>query len=260
MPLDRAAGVTRADQLAETCQSRQERSVAVVRMTDGEARDLLGRIGWLSRTPPGFRSAVLAITNIRRFPADTSFIVAGDALGGCWAVANGQVDLVSGRSAPDAPPSHIAHPGSWWGAAPLFGRPRFAGMTARTDVTLGQVPLPAMRALLEDHPGWWRHIGELVLEQAELASGAAADLLIRDSQRLAVAVMLRLSDCRHADPQRSAPWGFRISQEHLAEMCNLSRQSLGLLLRDLERRGLVHLGYREVILRDTGALRAIVDG
>lgn len=232
----------------------------MARLTEDGARNLLGSIGWLSRMPNDFRMAVQNAMIVRRYPSDKAFILAGDELGGCWGVADGQVDLTSGRSTPDSPPAHIAHAGSWWGAAPLFDRPRFAGMTTRSDVTLGHVPLPAMRGLLDRNPGWWRHIGELTLDHADLASGAVADLLIPDSLRLSVAVLLRIADCRHADPKRSPPWGVRISQEHFAEMCNMSRQNLGLLLRELERRDLIHLGYREIILNDTKALREIVDG
>lgn len=228
-------------------------------MNEQQARSTLGRIGWLSRMPADFREAVLAVMVVRSYPPDTSFILAGDAGGGLWAVIDGQADLTSGSSTADSPPAHIGHAGSWWGPAPLFDRPRIASMTTRSDAVLGQVPLPAIRHMLTVNPGWWRHIGDLVLDHADLAAGGLADLLIADSRRRCIAVLLRLCDCRRRNPDRPGPWGVTIPQEHLAEMANLSRQTVGPMLRDLAEEGLIAVRYRGLVLTDPARLRAIVD-
>jgi CRP-like cAMP-binding protein len=228
-------------------------------VNEQQARSTLSRMGWLSRMPADFREAVLALLVVRAHPPDTSFILAGDDGGGLWAVIHGQADLTSGNSTADSPPAHIGHAGSWWGPAPLFDRPRIASMTTRSEAILGQVPLPVMRQLLTMNPSWWRHIGDLVLDHADLAAGGLSDLLIPDSRRRCIAVMLRLCDCRRRDPDRPSPWGVTLPQEHLAEMANLSRQTVGPLLRDLATEELIELHYRGLTLRDPEKLRKIVD-
>lgn len=228
-------------------------------MPQTDPQTLLAADGWFSRTPPAFQRAMFDIAVWREVGAGSTIIMAGDHGGGLWAVARGQIDIASALSTPDAPPSHIGQPGSWWGAAPLFGRPRNASATTRTPALLAQFPLAGVTALLAREPGWWQHFGALVTELMELASGAASDLLIREARQRCIAVLLRVTDCRARDPARPPPYSVTLSHTDLALMSNLSRYPVGVILRELERDGLVELRYRTITVAQPAKLRTIID-
>ena len=228
-------------------------------MRHADSQMLLTGTGWLSRTPPAFQRAMFDMGVWREVDAGSTIIMAGDNGGGLWAVARGQIDIVTALSTPDAPPAHIGQPGSWWGAAPVFGRPRNASATTRTPALLAQFPLAGLNAMLVHKPGWWQYLGALVLDLMELASGAASDLLIRNARQRCIAVLLRVTDCRARDPLRPPPYSVTLSHSDLALMANLSRYPVGEILRDLDREGLIELGYRTITVVDGARLREIVD-
>jgi CRP-like cAMP-binding protein len=228
-----------------------------VEIADATAR--LRSSGWLSRQPAGFQQAIVAIIVWRKVEAGAAVIIAGDADGGLWGVASGLVDLTSALSTADSPPSHIGHPGSWWGPAPAFGRSRNSSVTARTTALLALVPQGALEALLAANPGWWRCVGDLAVELMELALGSFADLLIRDSRLRCVAVLLRVAGCRFGPPPPPGEITVPLAQDEFAAMTNLSRGSAGGVLRELEAEGLIGLGYRHVTLFDPLRLRQLLD-
>lgn len=214
--------------------------------------------GWLSRTPPAFQDAMLGIAVWSVVEPGISVIIAGVQGGGIWGVADGQVDITSGLSTAESPPAHIGHAGSWWGAAPVFGRPRIASMTIRSTAMLVQLPLVALNAQLDRNPAWWRHVGDLVVEHMELASVGMADLLIRNSRRRCVAVLLRIASRRLGMPASESAATVSVSHDDFAAMANLSRHTSGEILRELEADGLITLGYRSITLREPASLQAIV--
>jgi CRP/FNR family transcriptional regulator, cyclic AMP receptor protein len=219
---------------------------------------LLARQGWLSRQPDDFQHAIFGIIIWREVSTGTSIIIAGDLDGGLWGVESGQVDITSGLSTPDSPPAHVGHPGSWWGPATLLDRPRNASVTARTPAVLALVPLTAMKALLDANPGWWRSVADLTMDLVELVGSGLADLLIRDSRLRCIAVLLRISNCRYGPLMTSGEVTTPLAQDEFAAMANLSRGSVGEVLRSLEADGLISLGYRNVTLHDPSRLRAFL--
>lgn len=81
-----------------------------------------------------------------------------------------------------------------------------------------------------------------------------------DSRRRCIAVLLRAAGQRSGDI-RSAPdsHDVGVSQNALAAMSNMSRQTTGNLLRGLAAEGYLELGYRSIMLRDATGLRALLD-
>jgi CRP-like cAMP-binding protein len=72
--------------------------------------------------------------------------------------------------------------------------------------------------------------------------------------------LLRLANQRFANrPDGSMP-EIQMTQETLAQMTNLSRGSISLIVGDLTERGLISVGYRAIQLIDVDRLRALADG
>ena len=87
----------------------------------------------------------------------------------------------------------------------------------------------------------------------------AADLLIRDSERRCAAVLLRMAGRRFADPDDTTPVDALLTQDELAGAANMSRNSVGTMLKRLAARGLIELGYRTMVVMSPAALRSFVE-
>jgi CRP-like cAMP-binding protein len=118
-------------------------------------------------------------------------------------------------------------------------------------------PRHGLVALLAENPLWWRCIALHVCEAMDTASQIATDMLIPDSRRRCIAALLRIAGCRNVG---TAPAKAAMTRDELAGMANLSRQTIGPILRDLAAAGLVEVGYRVIVLHDPAGLRAAVDG
>jgi CRP-like cAMP-binding protein len=155
---------------------------------------------------------------------------------------------------------HFVHPVFWFGYIPIiFGTARRLTGLAKTPVWLARIPHAAVMAALHERPKWWQHFLQPALNYGDVSSMVAADLLIRDSERRCAAVLLRLSGHRFAGPDDSEPVEVPLTQDDLAGAANLSRNSVGTILRRMEDRGLAEPGYRSISVLSPTALRAFVE-
>lgn len=215
------------------------------------------RGGWLSRAPAAFQDAILARCQWSRIGAGTALTHGGDREGGMYGIASGAVDVTPAVGPADLPIINIARAPYWFGILPVaLGAPRAVGITTREPCDVALVPRAALAALLSAQPEWWQLLTAQALEHFNIAAQCAADLLIPDSRRRCIAVLLRAAGQRGGDaPGNDAG----VSQNELAAMANMSRQTTGNILRGLAAEGLVDLGYRSIVLRDVAALKALLD-
>jgi CRP-like cAMP-binding protein len=217
--------------------------------------------GWFASAPPEFQRALLAIARTRTLPAGSPLYHADSGGRDVFGVLAGVVSVSSRFSAIDAPFIHLFRAGDWSGMGPLFGaRSRRASVVARTDVRLARVPADELEELLRRRPEWWPVLGSGVLEYGDISAQAAADMLIRDTQRRCAAGLLRLAGLRwaaHSEIESHAE--VPLSKAELAGSCNVSRTILNQVLRSLAQRGAVESGYRSVVVVAPAVLRALVD-
>lgn len=228
--------------------------IAEQRISAGTA--VLKQRGWFSRTPADFQAAVLNRCSWGVFAAGETLTWAGDLEGGIFGLAEGSTSVSAAGGAPDVAPIHIVRPPFWFGLNPLVaGEARNVTVTARSECLVAKVPQHALTAIMADRPEYWRLTGQLLVDTVAIAVQAVADLMLRDTRRRCIAVLLRVGDCRSVG---DAPVEVDIGQEELGAMANLSRQTAGPILHDLARSGLISMRYRTIILHDPAALRAMV--
>ena len=216
--------------------------------------------GWLTHCARDFAESFIANCHWRHVPAGTGIQHAGEPGGSITGIAHGNALLTTSLSSPDSPSIHVMTPGEWFGYVPLFiGGTRPNSIVARTDVVLAGMSQAEVEALLAPRPQWWRDVGTLGIIHANMATGIAADMMIRESRRRCAASLLQIANCRHVDPPGSQPIQTPLSQEELAAIANLSRTSISSILRDFEEAGLIQLGYRSFTLIQPGKLRDLVD-
>jgi CRP-like cAMP-binding protein len=129
-------------------------------------------------------------------------------------------------------------------------------VVAQTELTALRIPQYALFQLLGDHPELTAHLFRNIASIFARLTIVVGDGQIRDGRERCIATLLRLSDDRL---QGIVPERLPIGQQDLAGMANLSRQKAGEVLRDLERNGLIELGYRWIAIRDRKRLLALID-
>lgn len=222
------------------------------------ARAVLAGRGWLCKTPEGFREEILAQSHLHRFSAGETIYAEGDPSDGLYGLVSGTLGVEF--SGPTRPPAfaYLTGKGFWIGAHTLvFGPGRQVGLVALTSCHVLHLSGSAFHVIARRDPEAWRWLSVLPLMQNAVAFGVLEDLLIRDPKRRCAAILLRLAGCR-GPFAGDTPEEVFVTQEVLAEMVNLSRTSLGDVLREFAAQGFISRRYGRITI-DRDRLSALVN-
>lgn len=223
------------------------------------AFEVVSKQGWLSRTPAAFRGALLERCVLQEFATGAPVYTIGDEAGGLYGLVDGALGIAIAPRENGPYTGHFAMPGSWFGQISAFTRePRRVGLTATRPTVLLHLPLHGFDEIVRCDPAAWRLFGLITIEHLDIAMGGSDDLMIRDHLKRFVAVLLRLGDCRVADPPNGRPIEIDIVQEDIAFMANVARTKAGAILRMLEAKGCLALSYRRVRILAPAALRRLL--
>ena len=221
------------------------------------ARALLAECGWLCKTPEGFRESILAQSQLRSFSAGETIYAEGDPSEGLYGLAAGTLGIE--LSGPTRPPgfAYLTGKGFWIGAHTLvLGPGRQVGLVALTPCHVLHLSGSAFHVIARREPEAWRWLSVLPLMQNAVAFGVLEDLLIRSPKRRCAAILLRLAGCR-GPFAGDTPEEIFVTEEVLAEMANLSRTSVGDVLRDLEAQEFISRRYGRISI-DRDKLTALI--
>lgn len=219
----------------------------------------LSEHGWLSLTPFDFRQAVLDRLAIRRFGAGEALYRSGDREGGLWGIIEGGVQFEVPGPQLARSLALVANPGFWFGESPLISRAaRQVNAYAAQASVFATISLADSRAILEEDPARWQWIALLAKLNRDLALGFAADLLLQEPRQRIIAALLRLSGWRTSLRLAPNPGPIHLSQQQLGQFTNLSRTVVSGVLGDLERRGLIAVGYRMLEVLDGEGLETLL--
>ncbi|ABE39745.1 Crp/Fnr family transcriptional regulator [Rhodopseudomonas pseudopalustris] len=223
------------------------------------AYEVVSTRGWLSLTPAAFRGAVLERCQLQEFGAGVPVYVIGDEAGGLYGLVKGALGIAIAPRENGPYTGHLAMPGSWFGQISAFTRqPRRVGLTTTRPTVLLHLPLHGLDEIVRCDPAAWRLFGLITIEHLDLSMGSSNDLMIRDHFKRFVAVLLRLGDCRVADPPSGQAIEIDIVHEEIAYMANVARTTAGAILRKLEAEGHLALSYRRVSILAPAALRKML--
>jgi CRP/FNR family cyclic AMP-dependent transcriptional regulator len=220
------------------------------------ARLFLAEHGWLKLVPGNFREAILMKSFLRVYERGEPVYRIDDPSGGMFGVASGGIAL---EVAPGSRAPYIGHfmlPGTWLGQAALITRqPRRVGVIATRPSTVLVLPTSEFSAIAASNPEAWRWLALLTVLHNDLAVSVGDDLMIRDPQIRATAILLRLAGCRGVQLDLPEPSEIDLSQEQLARLTNLSRTTLGEMLRQYEEAGWISQSYRRLTVLAPEILR-----
>lgn len=212
---------------------------------------------WMAPMSEPLRTALIAQGRwIRRAPGQP-LSMAGDEFGGLIGIATGCVYSRAGNAPPEVAMTDLHFAPVWMASRALVpGERRVITVAAQTEVTALRIPQFALFQLMGEHGELTAHLFRNFANVFARMALVLGDGQIRDGRGRCIATLLRLSDTRL---QGQVPERLPVGQLELAGMANLSRQKAGEVLRDLEREGLIELGYRWVAVRDRARLQALQD-
>lgn len=161
---------------------------------------------------------------------------------------------------PEAGPTlaHLLLPGAWFGEMAMVRGLRTIGVHATRAARVILVAMRDVEALVAQDARRWTQFAQLAVINGQLAMGAACDLMLRDTRKRCVATLLRLGGFRHGVPRPFSPVMLDITQTDLANMTNLSRNSVGAILRALKDRQCVDVEYGQLLITDPAKLAQLL--
>jgi CRP-like cAMP-binding protein len=229
-------------------------------MLRDEGLRILADRGWLSITPPEFQRALLSRSSWHCLEAGAPIQAGGEQAGELIGLADGVIALTTILGPADTPIMHLSRPVFWLGYVPIIlGQPRRMAAIAKTPVSLARIPQRAVEKVLSEQPQWWQFLLQPAIIYGDASQNVAADLLIRDSERRCAAVLLRLSGLRFARADDGKPVEVPLTQSELGGAANLSRNSVGSIVKRLVARGLIEQGRQGITVCAPMALRAFVE-
>jgi CRP-like cAMP-binding protein len=179
----------------------------------------------------------------------------GEQSYGLYAVLGGALAL--GTVGADGKEALLAvlGPTAWVGEISLFDAlPRPNDATAVSRTLLLHVPEAALQSLLDATPRYWRDFALLMAQRLRvLFENTEAIALLPAAQRVANRLLMIAGGYSGLNAAQSR---IRLSQDSLASMVSLSRQTTNQLLRNLENQRIVSLKSGEIAILDFERLRA----
>jgi CRP-like cAMP-binding protein len=238
---------------------RPKTDAGIKRLSESEAREFMGRTGWLSRTPEEFSSRLLRDCKLLSFATGQPVYDIEDPPGGLYGLVAGRVGIWIAPQERGPYLGHLMRPGHWFGLASVAMRQaRAVGLRTVRPSQIFLLPMVKLEALVNEHTKACRYLIGLAEMNSSIAMAAVDDLLIRNPAQRCAAVLLRLAGLRNAVDHTPAVGDVDVTQEELAHLSNLSRSSVGSALRRFQRKGLVDLSYQDILICDAAGLKAFV--
>lgn len=216
-------------------------------MSDSKG-DLLGTLShnpWFGGLPLGERKAMLAAADVVQFRAGEMLYRKGDVAGGFFCVVQGAFKVSTlGEDGREGILS-VVEAGNWFGEAALIdGLPRPHDATAvQASVVLVIQPQGFKR--LMQRSAFARAIAVLLCGRVRVLYGMVEDAMLRSTPTRIARRLLSLArgDATQASDARTS---VTVSQEALAMMLGITRQTLSKELKVLVRDGVLSLGYGRI--------------
>lgn len=213
---------------------------------------------WFAGLPLADRRALLAACERQRLAPGEMLFRQGDAVargqGAFYGVLAGGIKASSLREDGKEAILVVLEPGNWFGEISLLdGLPRTHDATAIADSEVLVLPRAAFDRLMR-RPAFAQAVCRMLAARVRSLYGMVEDATLR-STRARVArrlLLLARGDATQAhEPRPVVP----VSQEALAMMLGLSRQTLSKELQAMVRAGAVGLGYGRIEIRSVEKLQ-----
>lgn len=212
---------------------------------------------WFRRAPPRLQQVLLSLAVERRCADQQPLFARGDPPDGLYCVARGAVRATGvsadGREALLA----LIEPPHWFGEISLLdGLPRTHDACSHGPSVVLHVPQQPLLDVLTAEPQLWRAIGLLATGKLRAAFAAIEESALLPAERRVAARLLAISE-GYGELAGHTRRIVRVSQEQLALMLSLSRQTVNQTLQGFAAMGVVKTGRGGIEIVDLPRLRTI---
>lgn len=204
---------------------------------------------WFAGLAPGLQRALVSHSEVRQLRPGEMLFRQGDEVpvgeGAFFGLLSGRVKTSSLRDDGHEAILAVLEAGNWFGEISLFDqRPRTHDATAMGPVAVLAVPALAFESLMRDE-AFSRAMCQLLAGRVRSLYGMVEDATLRSTRARVARRLLLLAhgDATRADTARRV---VTVSQDVLAMMLGMTRQTLSKELKALALQGAVVMGYGRI--------------
>ncbi|HWT37328.1 MAG TPA: Crp/Fnr family transcriptional regulator [Paraburkholderia sp.] len=222
-------------------------------------RPQLDSTPWFRGLPVELQDYLMSHATLQRLEKGQLLYRYGDPSYGIYAVLEGALSI--GTVGIDGKESLLAvlGPTAWIGEISLFdGLPRPHDVIAVSRALCMHVPEAALKNLLDATPRYWRDFALLMAQRLRISFKSTESLALQPAAQRVASRLLLIAE--GYDGLNAVQSTIRLSQDSLASMVSLSRQTTNQLLKLLESQQIIGLKFGEIQILDIERLRAASAG
>jgi CRP/FNR family cyclic AMP-dependent transcriptional regulator len=218
---------------------------------------LLERVPLLAALPPRDRELLAAGATHRRFRRGDTIFQKEDPGQSLFIVETGAVRIYLPGSQGNDLTLRVMGAGDFFGDLSLLdGRPRSASAAAAADSTLLVLERSDFLNLITSQPETSMAVLAVVAQRLRDTDEMASDLAFLDAAGRLAKKLLELAGSHGVRTANGLLIDMQVTQEELANMIGVTRESVNRHLADFRREGLIASEGRRLVIRDSEALRA----
>jgi CRP/FNR family transcriptional regulator, cyclic AMP receptor protein len=210
---------------------------------------------WFQQIPEELRARLLDAAVVRRLSSGQRLFSRGDRPCGLYCVVEGAVRISGVSESGKEALLMLMEPPNWFGEISLIdGQPRTHDAVAEGATRVLQVPQAALKTMLAQEPRYWRDFALLMSHKLRLMFIALEELSLLPAPARLARRLLMITE-GYGNLREGPRRVIDVSQEQLALMLAISRQTTNLILKELEAGGAVRLTYGKIELLSLEKLR-----
>ena len=215
---------------------------------------------WFAALPADIRDVMLRHAEPLRLRRGEMLFRQGDAPGGLYGVKRGALKISTLREDGREAILGVIEAGTWLGEISLLDQlPRTHDATAVGACEVLVLPQETFEGLMQGVV-FARAVAMLLATRLRMSYSMIEDATLRSTRARVLRRLVQLAHGDAAMAARARP-SITVTQEALAMMLGISRQTLSKELKLLEQQGAIRIGYRHItLLSDAGALSELSAG
>ena len=207
---------------------------------------------WFKNRSPKLKMFLLAHGKILTLKAQQALFLRGDAHDGIYVVLSGVMRISGVNSNGKEAVLSFIDASLWFGEVTLFDKGlRTHDVYAQTDAQLFYVPQRSLEQLLSKHPEYWQEFGLLLAQKLRLMFSSMEDHALHSAEQKVCNRLLMLGE------QTNFSVPLALSQQQLADITYLTRQTINQILQKLVKQNAISLGYQCITVLDIRKLQAL---
>jgi CRP/FNR family cyclic AMP-dependent transcriptional regulator len=226
-------------------------------MNKAALKAVLGRSDWFAQLDSEFADDILELGRIRRLN-DSLIYSASDVADGIFALISGQVRMTRVLRSGQLAYLVIASPGAWFGiSAAIDGKPYGYDASTTGSTVFFHLGRERMNQAIGGRVERFAAFASLLSTHYRAAIDGLITQRYRRPKQILANVLTRLAERHGRRVESGVVIDLHLSQEDLAAMIGVGRQTINRLLKTLEREGVASANYASLTIHNIEALERI---